>query len=183
MSYCRSYLKICELLPEKKYIYHVPFTGNTDGYDDVNCYKTTIDVYKIMYRQMPPYTIWPPAPDRFHPDNFTCVFINLIRLSGMYLAYKGGAFTLPDYDKLHERDRRSPGSPGSTADLNANKKHKKKKGSDGVLFDYGGPLYVDTPYYFYYGSPNLGDNMWMGFHDGISALSDISFSGILDIGD
>lgn len=176
MSYCRSYLEICDLLPERKYIYHIPFTGNTDGYDDVKCYESTLDVYKIMYRQIPPHTIWPPPPERFHPDNFTCVFINLIRLSGMFLAYQGGAFTLPN-DATDER--KGGGSPQSSKKLKTN----KKKGSDGVLFDYGGPLYVDTPYYFYYGSPDLGDNVWMGFHDGISAFSAISFSGILDIGD
>jgi len=90
MSYSTNYINFCKQLPEKEFVYHIPFTGNSKGFDDVKNYKTTLSVYKLLYREDPPNFVWPPAKQRFHPENFSCVFVNLIRLAGMYNVYHQG---------------------------------------------------------------------------------------------
>ena len=70
MGYGKNYIEFCKKSPEEQFIYHIPFTGNSNGYDDRECYKSTLDVYKIVFRENPPTSVWPNLEIRFHPENF-----------------------------------------------------------------------------------------------------------------
>jgi hypothetical protein len=52
MSHGANYVKFCNegigLVP-----YHIPFTGNTNGYDDRQEYLNTLSLYQVMFNEPP----------------------------------------------------------------------------------------------------------------------------------
>jgi hypothetical protein len=194
MGYSGNYIELWKNLPDKKFAYHLPFTGNSSGFDDIQNYKTTLDVYKIVYHEDPPNFCWPPSEIRFAPENFNWVFVNLIRLAGMYTVYHNG-YLKPSEEPLRLREiRLQESEPPTAAYTEKQSKIKAKKdeyksspsyggSSYNIFYLDGGPIFVGNPYYYNYGSPTPFCWIAEGFHDGLSILTDISFGDMLDIGE
>ena len=54
--------------------YHLPYTGNSNGYKDTECYISTLSIYKAIFCEEPPTCAWPPQEARFNPDNLNYVY-------------------------------------------------------------------------------------------------------------
>lgn len=189
MSFGVNYIDFCSktinFVP-----YHVPFTGNTTGYDDRTEYNNTLGFYTAIFGVQPCSSCWPPAELRFNIENFQCMFINLIRLAGFFWA--------------HQLGNLSNGSPtlaprnnmGATPQyIEKKEKMKHKKGSKagmiaagvavgaGVILVGGGLALVAYPDAVDYNDTNLLDTITDGLHDGLSALGELSFGDLADVGE
>lgn len=187
MAHSNSYLKFCD--KTIKYVpYHMPFTGNTNGFDDRAQYVNTLSFYQLIFNEVPCTSVWPPVDFRFQVENFQCMFVNLIRLAGMYWAHSQGnlkgSATLKPRGGADEEQRDK---------LKAKHKHKEpSRAGDiavgagigaGVVLGVGGLALVANPNVANYNDPDMMDGIVEGFHDGLSALTDISFGAIADVGE
>lgn len=199
MAYSSNYIKFC-MEGIGLVQYHVPFTGNTSGYDDRFCYDSTLSMYQAVFSEKPCTSCWAPADLRFDISNFTCMFVNLIRLAGMHWASILGNI------KQAEKIAKSGGAGGNQLGIGhterrekivAKKQLKKEEGTSagkvvavgagaagaGVLLGAGGLYIASNPNTFDFNAESVGEKIADGFHDGLSALSNISFDDIVDVAD
>lgn len=193
MVHGTNYIKFCD--ESIKFVpYHVPFTGNTNGYDDRQEYANTLSFYQAIFNEVPCSSCWPPADFRFNPENFTCMFVNLIRLAGMYWSNNNGNLKGSNELKHRGYHGNAEGQAEAKDKLKEKKKHKKSGNGGvalaagagigaGVILAAGGLAIVSNPNTVDYNDNNMMDDIADGFHDGLSALTDISFGDMIDIGE
>ena len=173
--------------------YHVPFTGETNGYNDRQEYDNTLTFYQAVFNEAPCTSCWPPGDFRFQVENFQCMFINLIRLAGFYWSYQAGHMN----SQVKTLDPR--GKQGGQEYDERKEKLKEKKASKsnaaaigvgaavgvgaGVILVGGGLALVANPANVDYNDNNVIDTIADGFHDGLSALGEISFGDMIDVGE
>lgn len=195
MAFSVNYIDYCTktigLVP-----YHVPFTGNTTGYDDRAEYANTLSFYTAVFGVNPCSSVWPPVEHRFNIENFQCMFVNLIRLSGFYWANQLGNLENGAKSLAPRGKGAGPGYDERREKIVAKKEHKKKKGMStagkvavvgavgaGVILVAGGLALVAFPGAVDYNDTNLLDTIVDGLHDGLSALGEISFGDLADVGE
>eukprot|EP00343_Euplotes_focardii_P009474 CAMPEP_0205828048 /NCGR_PEP_ID=MMETSP0206-20130828/33952_1 /ASSEMBLY_ACC=CAM_ASM_000279 /TAXON_ID=36767 /ORGANISM="Euplotes focardii, Strain TN1" /LENGTH=340 /DNA_ID=CAMNT_0053129497 /DNA_START=749 /DNA_END=1771 /DNA_ORIENTATION=+ len=177
--------------------YHVPYTGNTNGYDDRQEYANTLSFYQAVFNVLPCTSVWPPVEFRFVAENFQCMFINLIRLSGFFWANQLGNLQ-PGGQPMKSRGNMG-GGPETLERRDKLVAKKQAKGSKtakvaagvaigavavgGVILVGGGLALVAFPGAVDYNDSNMLDSIMDGLHDGLSALGDISFGDIIDVGE
>lgn len=175
--------------------YHVPFTGNTTGYDDRTEYTNTLGFYQAVYGVLPCTSCWPPADFRFVPENFQCQFINLIRLAGFYWAFQMG--NLANGSPTMAPRNNMGATPEYTERRDKIEEKRKKKGISkvgvgvavgvgvgaAVILGAGGLALVANPGMMDYNDTGMLDKITDGLHDGLSVLGEISFGDIADVGE
>ena len=200
MGYSSNYIQLCKKLPDNTFVKHIPLVGDTKGFEDNKDYETTLKIYSLIFDEIPPTAAWAPVEIRFAPENFTCVYINLIRLAGMYNAQVNGCLK-------YNTNAPQPANPAvvivtdgqvlQRQELRETIKAKKQKrravtggggahhydSGDDFLLIYGGLMIIDNPNTCNYNDPGLLGFVKNGFHDGLSILTDISFSDIQDVGE
>lgn len=191
MAHGTNYIKFCNdsinFVP-----YHVPFTGNTSGYNDRQEYDNTLTFYSAVFNEAPCTSCWPPGDFRFQVENFQCMFVNLIRLAGMYWANMQGHLTASHELKPRGHMENDPQYNERKDKIKAKKKHKGGSGAGtaaaagigaGVVLGVGGLAMVANPNTANYNEPTMMDHIVDGFHDGLSVLTDISFDDLMDAGE
>lgn len=64
-----------------KFIHHAPTVGgNSDSINHNKLYCRTIEFYRFLFNESPPIGLWPPATDRFNPENFIGSWYSLLRI-------------------------------------------------------------------------------------------------------
>ena len=175
--------------------YHLPYTGNSNGYKDTECYISTLSIYKAIFCEEPPTCAWPPQEARFNPDNFNYVYINLIRLAGMYNAYNQASFA--SLQMLSNTQTNFPvdakAEPSIEHETSERKeliksKHKQRTVSktytrnDDIFLSNGGLLFVGNPYCYNYNSHNFYRGLVDGLHDDLHILDKVYFDDVLENG-
>ena len=139
--------------------------------------------------------MWPPVDFRFVPENFQCMFINLIRLSGLYWANMQGHLKSQPQMKQRENVPHQPEAMENRDKIAAKKKQKQASGGGaggaavgvgigaGVILAVGGLALVANPNVADYNDNHFMDEIVDGLHDGISVLGDISFGDLIDVGE
>jgi hypothetical protein len=191
MAHGTNYIKFCNdsigIVP-----YHMPFTGNTTGYDDRNEYANTLSLYQAMFNEVPCTSVWAPVDFRFDVENFKCMFVNLIRLAGLYWANMQGH--LKSQQELKPRGQNTNGveHQEKKEKLKEKKKNKGNAGAAvavgagvgaGVILGAGGLALVANPNTVDYNDNDMMDGIMDGLHDGLSALDAISFGDMIDVGE
>lgn len=194
MAHSTNYVKMCNegigIVP-----YHLPFTGNTTGYNDREVYDNTLSLYHVLFSEPGCSSCWPPGEFRFQPENFQCMFVNLIRLAGLYWANMQGH--LKSHGK-HQPKGYNNADPGiqEKKDKLKEKKEGKEEGvgkagvaagvagvGAGVVLAAGGLALVANPNTADFNDSGMLDPIVDGFHDGLSVLGDISIGDILEVGE
>jgi hypothetical protein len=123
------------------------------------------------------------------------MFINLIRLSGLYWANMQGHLKSQPQMKQRSYAPQQPEAIENRDKLAAKKQQKHESGGNsnkmavgmgvgaGVILAAGGLALVANPNVADYNDNHFMDEMVDGLHDGVSVLGDISFGDLIDVGE